>query len=211
MSRTGNPYDNAIAERFMRTLKYEEIYLNDYDTFGEVLRSVQHFIDDVYNHKRLHSARGYIPPAELRPRVCYETNLNCLCHLKGALQNVLLTNSSYRDIYALGSLQWGRSASLLFHIRDSAGKEIKPRAFPDDQTQVSPNDKSAFVKLLPNHFLGTEFFAPMEDLNLERSGKYTIFVEYKCPFSDSDVDLQPFWGSDWGVLKSNNLIIEVVR
>lgn len=64
MSRTGNPYDNAIAERFMRTLKYEEIYLNDYDTFVEVLRSVQHFIDDVYNHKRLHSALGYVPPAE---------------------------------------------------------------------------------------------------------------------------------------------------
>ena len=64
MSRTGNPYDNAIAERFMRTLKYEEIYMNDYDTFAEVLRSVQHFIDDVYNHKRLHSALGYVPPAE---------------------------------------------------------------------------------------------------------------------------------------------------
>jgi transposase InsO family protein len=64
MSRIGNPYDNAIAERFMRTLKYEEIYMNDYDTFAEVLRSVQHFIEAVYNHKRLHSALGYMPPAE---------------------------------------------------------------------------------------------------------------------------------------------------
>jgi putative transposase len=64
MSRIGNPYDNAIAERFMRTLKYEEIYLNDYDTFAEVLRSVEHFIEAVYNHKRLHSALGYVPPAE---------------------------------------------------------------------------------------------------------------------------------------------------
>jgi transposase InsO family protein len=64
MSRVGNPYDNAIAERFMRTLKYEEIYLNDYDCFAEVLRSVQHFIEDVYNRKRLHSTLGYLPPVE---------------------------------------------------------------------------------------------------------------------------------------------------
>ncbi len=64
MSRPGTPYDNAKAERFMRTLKYEEVYLNDYDTFAEVLISVEHFIDAVYNHKRLHSAIGYLPPAE---------------------------------------------------------------------------------------------------------------------------------------------------
>ena len=64
MSRTGNPYDNAKAERFMRTLKYEEIYLNDYETLAEVLASVQHFIEQVYNRKRLHSAIGYRPPAE---------------------------------------------------------------------------------------------------------------------------------------------------
>jgi transposase InsO family protein len=64
MSRTGNPYDNAKAERFMRTLKYEEVYLNDYDTLAEVLASVQHFIEAVYNRKRLHSAIGYRPPTE---------------------------------------------------------------------------------------------------------------------------------------------------
>ncbi len=64
MSRTGNPYDNAKAERFMRTLKYEEIYLNDYETIAEVRASVEHFIEAVYNHKRLHSALGYRPPAE---------------------------------------------------------------------------------------------------------------------------------------------------
>jgi putative transposase len=64
MSRPGNPYDNAKAERFMRTLKYEEVYMNDYDTFAEVRTSVQHFIEAVYNRKRLHSAIGYLPPAE---------------------------------------------------------------------------------------------------------------------------------------------------
>ena len=64
MSRTGNPYDNAKAERFMRTLKYEEIYMNDYETLAEVRASVQHFIEAVYNRKRLHSAIGYRPPVE---------------------------------------------------------------------------------------------------------------------------------------------------
>jgi transposase InsO family protein len=64
MSRTGNPYDNAKAERFMRTLKYEEIYMNDYDTLREVRDSVHHFIEAVYNRKRLHSALGYLPPVE---------------------------------------------------------------------------------------------------------------------------------------------------
>ena len=64
MSRPGTPYDNAKAERFMRTLKYEEVYLNDYETFAEVLASVEHFIEAVYNRKRLHSAIGYLPPAE---------------------------------------------------------------------------------------------------------------------------------------------------
>lgn len=64
MSRTGNPYDNAKAERFMRTLKYEEVHMNDYETLPEVLASVRHFIEAVYNRKRLHSAIGYLPPVE---------------------------------------------------------------------------------------------------------------------------------------------------
>ena len=58
MSRTGNPYDNAKAERFMRTLKYEEVYMNDYETFAEVRTSVEHFIEEVYNRKRVRSASG---------------------------------------------------------------------------------------------------------------------------------------------------------
>ena len=64
MSRTGNPYDNAKAERFMRTVKYEEVYLADYQTLTEARASINHFIEEVYNRKRLHSALGYRPPVE---------------------------------------------------------------------------------------------------------------------------------------------------
>lgn len=64
MSRKGNPYDNAIAERFMRTLKYEEVLMNDYETLAEVRASVHRFIESVYNLKRLHSSLAYVPPIE---------------------------------------------------------------------------------------------------------------------------------------------------
>ena len=64
MSRAGNPYDNAKAERFMRTVKYEEVYLADYQTLTEARASIKHFIEEVYNRRRLHSALGYRPPVE---------------------------------------------------------------------------------------------------------------------------------------------------
>jgi transposase InsO family protein len=64
MSRRANPYDNAQAERFMRTLKYEEVYLREYDTLTDARDCIGQFIEAVYNRKRLHSALGYAPPVE---------------------------------------------------------------------------------------------------------------------------------------------------
>lgn len=64
MSRKGNPYDNAACESFMKTLKYEEVYRNEYRDFAEVRASIREFLELVYNRKRLHSALGYLPPAE---------------------------------------------------------------------------------------------------------------------------------------------------
>jgi putative transposase len=64
MAAVGNPYENAKAERFFRTLKHEEVYLHEYRTFAEAEAQLGRFIEDVYNTKRLHSALGYQPPAE---------------------------------------------------------------------------------------------------------------------------------------------------
>jgi transposase InsO family protein len=63
MSRTGNPYDNAKAESFMKTLKSEEVYLHHYRDQEEARASLQYFLDEVYNQKRLHSSLGYLSPA----------------------------------------------------------------------------------------------------------------------------------------------------
>ncbi len=63
MSRKGNPYDNAACESFMKTLKYEEVYRNEYRDFDEASASIGEFLERVYNQKRLHSALGYVPPA----------------------------------------------------------------------------------------------------------------------------------------------------
>jgi len=64
MSAKGNPYDNAYVESFFKTLKQEEVYLWQYETYLDVIARVPFFIEDVYNRKRLHSALGYRPPEE---------------------------------------------------------------------------------------------------------------------------------------------------
>jgi putative transposase len=64
MSRRGNPYDNAACESFMKTLKYEEVYRNEYRDLAEARAAIGEFLEKIYNQKRLHSALGYVPPAE---------------------------------------------------------------------------------------------------------------------------------------------------
>jgi putative transposase len=64
MSSVGNPYDNAKAESFFKTLKLEEVYLKEYESFADAEANLEQFIEQAYTTKRLHSSLGYVPPAE---------------------------------------------------------------------------------------------------------------------------------------------------
>ena len=73
MAAVGNPYENAKAESFFRTLKIEEVYLKDNKTLEEAEENIGEFIEEVYNEKRLHSSLGYLPPVEFEASYATET------------------------------------------------------------------------------------------------------------------------------------------
>ena len=64
MAAVGKPEENGYAERLMRTIKEEEVDLSDYRDFHDAHQHIGRFLDDVYTHKRIHSALGYLTPSE---------------------------------------------------------------------------------------------------------------------------------------------------
>jgi putative transposase len=74
MSRKGNPWDNATGESFIKTLKYEEVYRSEYRDLAEARAGIGMFLDQVYNQNRLHSALGYLPPADFERGLLAQNN-----------------------------------------------------------------------------------------------------------------------------------------
>ena len=73
MSGKGNPYENAFAESFFKTVKYEEVYLNEYENFRQLFSNLRNYIDEMYNTKRLHSSIGYKSPIDFEREVTLKT------------------------------------------------------------------------------------------------------------------------------------------
>jgi putative transposase len=86
MAAKGNPYENAQAESFFKTLKSEEVYLKEYHTFEEAETNLRTFIEEVYNVKRLHSSLGYMPPIEFETAFCHNPK-DLVISLKGGNLN----------------------------------------------------------------------------------------------------------------------------
>jgi transposase InsO family protein len=84
MSRKANPWDNAACESFLKTLKYEEVYRTEYRDLAQARASIGVFLEKVYNQKRLHSALGYLPPAE------FERGLLAQNHKEAAARQLAL-------------------------------------------------------------------------------------------------------------------------
>ena len=139
----------------------------------------------------------------ISPKVKYRRSEKIRLH-------VMLNNITHKNIYVLGSLGWGYNASLLLHVRDVNGKEIEPEGFPDDQTFVDLLDESTFVRLPPSQFIGTNLVADLTFLNMNKPGRYSVYVEYFSKVPSSVVKKKPFWGYENGAIFSNLVWVEII-
>lgn len=123
----------------------------------------------------------------------------------------LINNNAVKDVFVYGTLQFGLSASFMLFRRDAKGKEV-PTRFIDTGSELppQPDDTVAFVKLRPFHFLGTIYRSSIHLLNMEKPGRYKMWVEYHSPISSSQVKVTPFFGEEMSPIRSNVVWIRVV-
>lgn len=127
------------------------------------------------------------------------------------LEVTLTNNNAVKELFVYGTLEFGYRGSFRLYRRDAKGKEVLTRMIDEAlEMRPKPDDISAFVKLLPFHFLGTTYRSSIYFLNMEKPGRYSMWVEYHCPISIADVRVSPFWGSEKSIVKSNVVSINVL-
>jgi transposase InsO family protein len=133
MSRPANPYDNATCESFMKTLKREEIYANDYRDLDHLRRHIEAFIEDYYNRCRLHSALGYQPPAE------FEQQLESTVTNAGATLSFFRHGEDYRPDDAIAKTKSGpQTAPLTIGFDESPAGYSLASCSPAELASASP-------------------------------------------------------------------------
>jgi putative transposase len=135
MSRPANPYDNASCESFMKTLKREEIYANDYRDLDHLRTNIEAFIEQYYNRCRLHSALGYQPPAE------FEQALESTTAACGATMSFFRHEEIYRPDGAHSMTGSGlRTAPQTIGFDESPAGYSLASCSPAELTSASPAD-----------------------------------------------------------------------
>lgn len=125
--------------------------------------------------------------------------------------HVFLKNSGAMAVFIYPDLKWGNSASLSLLATDLNDRPIEPD-FIDDSIRKPVLDKNFrnVFQLFPNHTLGTLTERKLDDININKPGRYKLRVEYHSPLSDRDVVDRPFWGRENKVIRSNVVVLEVV-
>jgi putative transposase len=135
MSRPANPYDNASCESFMKTLKHEEIYANDYRDLDHLRRNIETFIEAYYNRSRLHSALGYQSPDE------FERQLKSTATNAGARMSFFRHGEDYRPDGTPAKTKSGRqTAPLIIGFDESPAGYFLASCSPAELASASPAD-----------------------------------------------------------------------
>lgn len=138
MSRPANPYDNASCESFMKTLKREEIYANDYRDLDHLRANIEAFIEQYYNRCRLHSALGYKPPAE------FEQQLESATASAGATMSFFRHGEDYRPDSASSKTRSGpQTAPPTIGFDESPAGYSLASCSPAELASASPADRDS--------------------------------------------------------------------